>query len=191
MNQYCQNCGTRLNGEAYCPKCQRPTSAVPSPGPFYRTQGHSLAPISEKSAKVNRQGGNLSHSDGKGKIMKAYSCAFQNYTNFSGRATRAEYWWLQLVILLFYVSGVICFGTGIEYDFLVLIVLGGMLLVAALVFLSPLVSCAVRRLHDTGRSGWFLLLSLIVPFGLIPLLVMLLLPSQAGENKYGRAPLAF
>lgn len=123
--------------------------------------------------------------------MKAYSCAFQNYTNFSGRATRAEYWWLQLAVALFSAPGLVCLLVGALFDSYSFRFVSGILMLiadlATLVFFLPLLACTVRRLHDTSRSGWFMMLGLIPIFGHIPLLTMLLLPGQIGENKYGHS----
>ena len=77
-------------------------------------------------------------------FLTAVKMFFANYTNFSGRSTRAEYWWATLFCLL---VGTVCgafgrFGT----------ILSG---VASLAFLLPNIAITIRRLHDTGRSGWW------------------------------------
>lgn len=197
MSQYCKNCGSRLNGgESYCPRCQKPTGLARPPDPSPKSQRRSSDSITEISAEVNRRDWKLAHSDGKGKIMKSYACAFQNYTNFSGRASRAEFWWLQLAIALFSVPGLFCLLVAALFGLLQSFRLAGGILMliadlATIAFILPLVACAVRRLHDTGRSGWFLMLVFIPIWGWIPLLTMLLLPSQIGENKYGHSLLTF
>ena len=50
-----------------------------------------------------------------------------------------------------------------------------------------MLSCAVRRLHDSGKSGWWLLLGLIPGIGTIIVLVLLLMPGETRENRYGPA----
>lgn len=104
-----------------------------------------------------------------------------NYCNFSGRTSRAGYWWFVLftVILNIVVSGIVLgspkFGTVLSY------------LVSAFLLLPGLGIC-VRRLHDIGKSGWWLLLSLIPVVGTIILIVWYCKPSQPGENEYGPIP---
>ena len=83
--------------------------------------------------------------------------ALKNYANFSGRARRSEYWYLVLFLLLISLLGVVP----------ELIPLVGLFWLAAMI---PLMACAVRRLHDTGRSGMYLLLALLPVAGPIVLL---------------------
>ena len=88
-----------------------------------------------------------------------------NYANFSSRARRSEYWWWCLFTLLW------------AWIPIVNILLG-------LVFFLPSLAVAVRRLHDTGRSGWWILLGLIP----IVLIIFYCTDSQPGENQYGSNP---
>jgi uncharacterized membrane protein YhaH (DUF805 family) len=107
----------------------------------------------------------------------------KHYVDFSGRTPRQAYWMFTLFIMLLYVAlmivSVTLFGptTGLVFIF-----------IAALVLLLPSLSIQVRRLHDIGKSGWWLLLSFIPYVGGLILLVMYCLPSQAGSNKYGSHP---
>lgn len=78
-------------------------------------------------------------------FITAIKLFFANYVNFKGRSTRAEYWWAWLFCLL---VSVILSALGVVGS-----VLSG---VASLVFLLPSLAIATRRLHDTGRSGWWL-----------------------------------
>ncbi len=113
----------------------------------------------------------------------------KNFAEFSGRATRREYWMFQLAGILF------CF----VFSFAV-VILSGVLslidesLVIVAMFLSylyplailiPSLGIFVRRLHDTGRSGWMILLGLIPFVGPIVLFIFTLLDSQPGTNAYG------
>jgi len=105
--------------------------------------------------------------------MKYYLNALRNYANFSGRASRAEYWLFYLFnsILGGIVYG-ICYGAGTEeLYFLYYIPL-----------IIPALSVGFRRIQDTGKSGWLL----FVP---IYSLILLLTPGQSGENQYGIEPL--
>lgn len=99
----------------------------------------------------------------------AFKSAFQNYVNFSGRARRSEFWWFQLANALF----------------------APLLIINILWYLAsflPSLALCVRRLHDTGRSGWWLLLGFIPLVGNIILLVWYCQDSTRGANKYGPSP---
>jgi len=103
---------------------------------------------------------------------------FKKYAEFKGRASRAEYWWFVLFSVLAYVATAIL-ATALENSVPSALVLLGLLL--------PGLSVAVRRLHDTGRSGWWYLIALI-PFGSIVLIVFFAQQGEANGNKYGPVP---
>ena len=118
---------------------------------------------------------------------QAISSGFQNYVNFQGRAQRSAYWWW--VLFAFIVGFVLGFIRGL----LGLTSGPGMMImmvtvVFQLAILLPSIGLAVRRLHDTGRSGWWVLISITI-IGIIPLIIWYCTPGQPGENKYGRNPL--
>jgi uncharacterized membrane protein YhaH (DUF805 family) len=101
---------------------------------------------------------------------------FERYAQFSGRASRSEYWYFVLANLAVY--AVLLLLTQVSSIFFVLYV------VWALAILIPSLAVAVRRLHDSDKSGWLLLIGLI-PCGGIVVLVFLILESTPAENKYG------
>lgn len=109
--------------------------------------------------------------------MKWYVQAFQKYADFNGSAGRSEYWYFVLINALM-ILGInipeLFFGT---YGILGTIYAFGTII--------PALAVPVRRLHDTGRSGWTILLSLIPLIGGVIVLIFLLQDSQAGENQYG------
>src|SRR3954469_23834779 len=106
-------------------------------------------------------------------IQQAVKTCFNKYTGFSGRAARPEFWWFFLFqVIVLVVTGAL---HGLLYG------------VAALALLLPGLAVGVRRLHDTGKSGWFMLLGLIPVVGLI-LLYFMAQPGQAQDNEYGAAP---
>lgn len=111
--------------------------------------------------------------------MKYYLDAFRRYADFYGRSNRAEYWMFVLFNILFgFLAVVLDFAlfrqpVGIIY------------LLYVLVTLIPSLAVAVRRLHDSGRSGWMLLIALIPFVGGIWLLVLMLADSEAEDNIYG------
>jgi uncharacterized membrane protein YhaH (DUF805 family) len=101
--------------------------------------------------------------------------------NFNGRASRAAYWWWFLfqVIAVGIVAGII---DGILGTWGVVTGLAGLAL------LLPTLSVSVRRLHDTGRTGWWILIGLIPLIGFIVLLIFYLQEGDAGDNEYGPPP---
>ena len=112
---------------------------------------------------------------------------FQNYDDFSGRATREEYWKFTVSSLII-VPVVVFIEIILEYfgilpglDLVVFPELGILSLAYFLVLLIPSTSVVVRRLHDTGRSGWWSLVPIIGTY-------FLLLESNTGENRYGPHP---
>ena len=102
-----------------------------------------------------------------------------NYGNFNGRATRQEYWMFFLFNIIF--ASVV----GIADVFLGL---GFLELLYLLAVFIPGLAVSIRRLHDVGKSGWFLLISLIPLVGLIWLIVVLASAGNPGENEYGAVP---
>lgn len=115
--------------------------------------------------------------------MSWYLKVIQNYAVFSGRARRKEYWMFFLFNIL------VSFGIGLVLGFAGAMMGVGTKLsdvasaVYALAILIPSIAVAVRRMHDLGRSGWWVL----VP---IANLVFLCSSGQAGENEYGPDPKA-
>ena len=115
-----------------------------------------------------------------------YMQVLKKYAVFSGRARRKEYWFFILWFLI------ISIGLGI-IDAMVGLHIGraGLLQsLYSLALLIPSLAVAVRRLHDTGRTGWWLLIGLIPVIGAIVLLVFLFLDGQPGQNEYGPSPKA-
>ncbi|EAN1627467.1 DUF805 domain-containing protein [Salmonella enterica] len=115
--------------------------------------------------------------------MNWYLHVLKNYATFSGRARRKEYWMFVLVnIIIASVLGIIQALTGIQ-DTPVLT------LFYSLAVLIPSISVLVRRLHDTGRSGYFAFLLLIPFVGGIVILVFMCQKGTDGDNKFGCDPL--
>lgn len=118
--------------------------------------------------------------------MGWYLLVLKKYADFSGRARRKEYWMFVLFNMIFLFVAMVfdsILGTnlgGFEYGlFYTLYSLG---------VLIPSLAVAVRRLHDIGKSGWWLFISLVPLIGGIWLLVLLLMDSQPGLNQYGENP---
>lgn len=105
--------------------------------------------------------------------------ALQNYADFSGRARRQEFW-------LFFLLVLIAFPVAMGIDSFII----GMPALTALLGLGliiPNLSVSVRRLHDTDRSGWWILLNL-VPFGGLILLIFFIMEGTPGPNRFGPNP---
>jgi uncharacterized membrane protein YhaH (DUF805 family) len=112
--------------------------------------------------------------------------AFRKYFDFTGRARRKEYWYFTLFYCLSIFLSVILdmlFGT-----FNPQASLGWVTLVYLLASLCPMLAVSVRRLHDIGRSGWWVLLNLVPGFGSAALSVIALFDSQPGSNAFGFNP---
>jgi uncharacterized membrane protein YhaH (DUF805 family) len=118
-------------------------------------------------------------------FQTAIRTCLSKYVDFSGRARRSEYWFFALfTFLLGIVTGIIDRVLGTDFGN------GNGLIgtVVSLALLLPGLAVGARRLHDTGRSGWWLLLAFIPILGWIALLVFFVLDSQPGDNQYGPNP---
>ncbi len=110
--------------------------------------------------------------------MEYFLGAYKKYADFTGRARRKEFWMFVLFYFIFsIVLGIIDGIIGVQ-------LLG---LLFSLGSLIPSLAIGARRLHDTGRSGWWQLLYLIPLIGLIIMIVFLVQDSQA-DNEYGPNP---
>lgn len=117
--------------------------------------------------------------------MSWYLAVLGKYAVFAGRARRKEYWMFSLINFL------ISFAMGI----IALIVTGGVgrgynIITAcyALFILIPGIAVSVRRLHDIGRSGWWLWIAVVPLLGAIVLLIFAIQDSEPGPNAYGPNP---
>jgi uncharacterized membrane protein YhaH (DUF805 family) len=111
--------------------------------------------------------------------MNYYKEAFEKYAEFNGRARPAAYWMFVLFhIGAFIATAVIDVVLGTGFVFLILYWLASIV---------PYLALSSRRLHDTGKSGWVQLISLI-PFGSLLLLIFYIQGSQPGPNQYGPNP---
>lgn len=115
-----------------------------------------------------------------------YLTIWRKYAVFSGRAQRSEYWYAFMFNIIFLIVAVVLdniLGTaiaGVGY--------GLFYFVYSLAVLVPGLAVGVRRLHDTGNSGWMLLVSLIPIAGPIWLLILMATDSNPGNNQYGPNP---
>ena len=119
-------------------------------------------------------------------FTQAVRSVLTQYVGFGGRARRSEYWWYALFSVLVGIVAVIldnALGTDFESTGNGLI----SLLLNLALFL-PSLAVAVRRLHDTDRSGWWLLIALIPLVGAIVLLVFFCQDGTPGKNRFGNSP---
>lgn len=131
-------------------------------------------------------------------FSQAVRRCFRSYARFRGRASRAEFWWFFVFLLLLDVVGAVIDGTlGLEE-------LGPADLALSLLTLLPSAAVAVRRLHDTGRAGWWLLLPAVglsaaavwpaaaslAQAALLAFVIFAAMRGDAGPNRYGKDPLA-
>ena len=111
-----------------------------------------------------------------------------NYANFNGRARRKEYWMFNLFFLLFallagFVIGILS-AVG-EAAAMIAIILA---VIWYLGHLVPSLAVTVRRLHDTGKSGWFYLLVMIPYIGGLIIFIFTVIDGDKGDNAYGPDP---
>jgi len=118
--------------------------------------------------------------------MNWYIKVLKQYVDFNGRARRKEYWMFALFNVIFTIAAVILeIVLGIaphDQPFGLISTLYG------LAVLIPGWAVVVRRLHDVGKSGWWILIAIIPIVGAIILFVWFCTDSQAGENKWGDNP---
>ena len=111
--------------------------------------------------------------------------ALKKYAVFSGRSRRKEYWLFILLMTIASVIGIVIdISIGTYNPAIGVGAVGGVIILG---FLTPSISVAIRRLHDTDRSGWWVLLW-IIPIANIVLLVFLCLDGTPSENRFGANP---
>ena len=171
-NNYCPNCGAELTNRGtgtqnFCPIC-----------------GTRMTTKYDSTPAENFT------------MMSAYKSMFKKYAKFNGRSRRSEYWYATLVnsligLLFFFVVVAIAVSTG-DYVSDAVAIFVALLALAycgyCFAIVIPSLAMCVRRLHDIGKSGWFVLLSLIPYVGALILFVFLVQDSQPGSNQYGTNP---
>ena len=107
-------------------------------------------------------------------IQESARTCFTKYADFTGRASRSEYWWFALV---YFIAAIV--GALIHRYVQALVVL---------VFIVPILAVGARRLHDIGKTGWLLLIGLIPIVNLV-LLYFTVQPTQPETNQWGAPPI--
>ncbi|HEX5710855.1 MAG TPA: DUF805 domain-containing protein [Sulfuricurvum sp.] len=157
---YCPSCGKEISeGAQFCPHCGVALS---------HNNGHSHTASGQGAVPLEM---NL--------INAAKSVILEHYIDFNGRASKAEYWWFFLFNFLVGIAAMVIdkiLSTDELFNALV-----------TLALFLPGLAVFVRRMHDTGRSGWWILLSLTI-IGIIPLIIWLVQDGDKNMNQYGSVP---
>jgi uncharacterized membrane protein YhaH (DUF805 family) len=103
----------------------------------------------------------------------------ERYAKFDGRAGRAEFWWFALANVLVNIALGILFQIA---SIFVILAIG-----YAIAVIIPSIAVAIRRLHDSDKSGWWLLIGFVPIVGFIVLLVFYIMEGTAGPNQFGAA----
>ena len=134
-------------------------------------------------------------------FLPAIKLAYSRYFDFGGRSTRAEYWWYQLysyivsivMTLSFLIGAIAGIGALFGDDDMTIAAIIGLLLfllcfLIILLSIIPAIAITIRRLHDSGKSSllvWLLFVPLVNIVAGVLVFIFSLLPSSAGDNKYG------
>ncbi|MFN3275602.1 MAG: DUF805 domain-containing protein [Paracoccus sp. (in: a-proteobacteria)] len=122
-------------------------------------------------------------------MFEAVSSCFSKYVTFSGRARRSEFWYFTLfnfivAVILFIVAVILGFAQGFSAQEF------GISDIYSLATFLPALAVTVRRLHDIGRSGWWVLIMLIPLIGWIILIVWHCTDGERSTNRFGPDPKA-
>ena len=109
-------------------------------------------------------------------FIESIQTCYKKFFDFSGRASKSEYWWFQLYNAIIYVLTFVFQGD--------LALLFSILVIANII---PTYAAAVRRIHDSDKSGWMVLIALIPLIGLY-VIVLLLQDGSKGKNRFGPKP---
>lgn len=140
----------------------------------------------------------------KNNIFKSYGLFWKNFFNFKGRTRRSDFWNATIINIIIEailsVIYAIALNSGnsdytavlndienqpITADQPILLIAIALIAIYAIAIIIPCVAMIVRRLHDIGKTGWLILLSLVPCIGAIILFVFEVMDSEKGENKYG------
>lgn len=112
-------------------------------------------------------------------LLENFTSVIKNSLEFSGRANRSEYWW--------FIAANVAIALGLQIiDFVIGIPV--LSIVFMLAMLLPAVAVSIRRLHDTGRSGWWMLVGLVPVLGAFAVFGLMAIPGTESENRFGKKP---
>ena len=174
---FCKHCGNIMNDhEKFCKSCGAPAPRKEEKNTYGFQQndyGHQQNTYRQPQSSGYDRQENYRTFQGSApvKLGDAIRLFFANFTNFSGRSRRSEYWNAALFV---YIVNVI-----------IGMILPDLAGIVTLVFFLPQLSLAVRRLHDVGKSGWFYLWSLIPLVGTFMVFYQFCKDSEPGPNRFG------
>ncbi len=194
----CPQCGTQHpDTDTSCSKCGTPLPAMQPNQPAYGQPSTPPPPPGYSTTPPQNPGFNPQQPMGmppqpvKGVDFSEAirRCLKEKYACFEGRASRSEYWYFYLFQILvalglLTVMG-ICYGLLGDAGMILGVIV---LLVGGLALFVPSLAASVRRLHDSGKSGWWYLITLIPYLGGLIFFVLMLLPSDPQPNQYGPVP---
>ena len=162
---FCSKCGQPVGeGAQFCSNCGNPVNGT-------KPKSDTADKVKNFFAEIQARADDLKGPEPVD-FVKAIKLQFLYALNFKGRSSRSEYWWSYLFNFLL----------GLALNFVPLI--GGLLSVAMII---PVVALAIRRMHDIGKSGWYMLMGLIPLAGPIIVLVYFCTASQPAPNQWGPA----
>jgi len=138
-------------------------------------------------SRRNREPFDPNVTDAEG-MMDYVKTVFSKYADFSGRARRSEYWYYALFNFLVAIALYIPIIALVVSDSELFFLPGILLLLYFLASFIPSLAVVVRRLHDTGRSGWYYFMGMIPLVGGIILIIFLVEDSKPGTNEWGPNP---
>lgn len=118
-------------------------------------------------------------------FTEAVRTVYGKYAQASGRASRSEYWWFQLFLVLVGLAWYAAFFAALVIDRSLWLVLALGIAVFYIGSFLPILGVTIRRLHDSDKSGWWLLIAFVPYVGGFILLILLVLGSTPGPNRYG------
>lgn len=172
---FCPSCGAEIDGSiAFCPSCGAKLSPAQTPPAYeYGTQQtNAQHPYAQQAFAQDPQ---PVHSVS---FNEAVTRFFKKYADFSGRATRAEFWYAYLAVFVFNMLFSIIVRASQST------LMSALSIIVSLVLLIPMLAVSWRRLHDIGKSGGYYFIFLVPIVGPILLLIAWCKESD-GDNQYG------
>ena len=109
-------------------------------------------------------------------FIESLQICYKKFFDFSGRASKSEYWWFQLYNTILYILTFV-FQNDLALLFSIL----------GIANLIPVFAAGVRRVHDSNKSGWWILISFVPIIGLY-IIVLLITDGSKGKNRFGPKP---
>ena len=109
-------------------------------------------------------------------FIESLQICYKKFFDFSGRASKSEYWWFQLYNTILYILTFV-FQNDLALLFSILVIAN----------LIPVFAAGVRRVHDSNKSGWWILISFVPIIGLY-IIVLLITDGSKGKNRFGSKP---